>query len=430
MATVVVRKHKSGERTYKVQWLLGGRRGAPWQSETFADNRAALKFQALVDASGQRWPEGWMKGVGFATHEGDAEPPPEHPLLDFGTSYVRRLTSAGPDTQTKYVQQLTALSGWLTDIKRVVPTIENVTSDDDRDWIVARRKIGASPKTIANYHGLLSAVFKSGVEKGLISRNPCDGVKLPPVDDDTETDDDKIFLAEAEFALLRGCMHEADRDFLTVAVGTGLRWGELTALKVKDLDLNGAPPSLTVRRAWKSNGRGEFALEQHGRYYLGKPKTRESRRRMTLAPLVVDALTRTTFGRGPEDLVFGAPRGGRLDQGNWYESRWQRAIKAAQAKGLTKTPRFHDLRHTHAAWLISAGVPLPVIQKRLGHKSIQITVDVYGGLLFQTHEVADLAIERALGGRRVVLTRSTTEVAAADAVADDLPGASVGSGCA
>ena len=74
--------------------------------------------------------------------------------------------------------------------------MENVTSDDDRDWIVARRKAGASPKTIANYHGLLSAVFKSAVEKDVITRNPCEGVKLPPIDDDTEDDDDKVFLTE------------------------------------------------------------------------------------------------------------------------------------------------------------------------------------------------------------------------------------------
>jgi integrase len=419
MASVVNRKHKSGEVSYKVQWLLGGRRGAPWQSETFADRRAALKFQALVDANGQRWPDGWVKGVGFAVVPDEANPPPEHPLLEFGTSYVRRLTSAGPDTQTKYVQQLTSLDGWLTEIKRTVATVENVTGDDDRDWIVARRKAGASPKTIANYHGLLSAVFKSAVEKGLIARNPCEGVRLPPIDDDTEDDEDKVFLIEAEFALLRRCMHEDDRDFLTVAVGTGLRWGELTAIKVKDLNLDGTPAMLTVRRAWKTNGRGEFALEQHGRFYLGKPKTKESRRRITLAPPVVDALRRAMAGRGPEDLVFGAPRGGRLDQGNWYESRWQRAIKAAQGKGLAKTPRFHDLRHTHAAWLISAGVPLPVIQKRLGHKSIQITVDVYGGLLFQTHEVADLAIERALGGRRVVTATRRRSIEAAELLPEE-----------
>lgn len=396
--------------------MLGGRRGAPWQSETFTDHRAALKFTALVDAAGQRWPDGWVKGVGLAR---SPRSPPEHPLLEFATAYVRRLTSAGPDTQTKYVQQLTSLNGWLAEIKRCVPTVENVTSDDDRDWIVARRKAGASPKTIANYHGLLSAVFKSAVEKGLITRNPCDGVKLAPIDDDTEDDEDKVFLTEKEFALLRACMHESDRDFLTVSVGTGLRWGELTALKVKDLSLDASPATLTVRRAWKSNGRGEFALEQHGRFYLGKPKTKESRRRITLAPMVVTALRRAIDGRAPDDLIFGATRGGRLIQGNWYESRWQRAIKAAQEKGLEKTPRFHDLRHTHAAWLISGGVPLPVIQKRLGHKSIQITVDVYGGLLFQTHEIADLTMERALGGEKITNLAVSITIEAAELLADE-----------
>jgi hypothetical protein len=67
VATVVTRRHKDGDITYKVQWLLGGRRGAPWPSETFADRRAALKFQALVDANRQRWPDGWVKGVGFGS---------------------------------------------------------------------------------------------------------------------------------------------------------------------------------------------------------------------------------------------------------------------------------------------------------------------------------------------------------------------------
>lgn len=400
MASIVARKRKDGTTGFKVQWRLGGNRGAPWQSETFDDRRPAAKFQAQVEANGHRWPEGWVKGVGFADQARFAD---EIPLLEFGTAHIRRLTKAGPHTQTTYLKQLNRIVGQLAEIKRVGPTVQNVTSDDDQDWIVLRRKGGASPKTIANEHGLLSAIFKGAVKKGLITRNPCEDVKLPAVDDATETDDDKTFLTEAEFGLLTLCIDPVDRDFLVVAVGTGLRWGELTALKVKDVDFAGFPATLSVRRAWKWNGRGEFKLEQHGRYYLGPPKTRESRRRITIAPRVAAALRREAEGKGPEDLVFGASKGGRVEKGNWYQSRWQRAIKKAQRDhGLTKTPRFHDLRHTHAAWLISAGVPLPVIQKRLGHKSIQITVDVYGGLLFQTHQVADLAIERALGGEQIV----------------------------
>jgi integrase len=400
MATIVARKRSDGSTGYKVQWRLGGSRSGPWQSETFDDRRAAAKFQVQVEAHGHRWPDGWVKGLGFTEHDPVVD---ETPLVEFGTAYIRRLTKAGPHTQTTYLKQLNRIGVQLTELKRVTPTLQNVASDDDQDWILMRRKAGASPKTIANEHGLLSAIFKSAVKKGLIVRNPCEDVKLPALDDATETDDDKTFLTEEEFRALCNSIDASDRDFLIVAVGTGLRWGELNALKVKDLDLDGRPATLSIRRAWKWNGRGEFKLQQHGRYYLGAPKTRESRRRITVAPRVVAALRRAAVNKGPEELVFGAASGGRLEHGNWYQSRWQRAIKKAREEhGLTKTPRFHDLRHTHAAWLISAGVPLPVIQKRLGHKSIQITVDVYGGLLFQTHQVADLAIERALGGEQIV----------------------------
>ena len=153
MATIVARRRKDGSRAYRVQWRLGGGTG-PWQSETFDDRRAAAKFQAQVESNGHRWPDGWAKGWGFRPNV-EAVEAEGHPLLEFGTAYVRRLTSAGPDTQSRYVQQLGTLIGWLAEVKGVEPTLENMTADDDRDWINARRRAGASPKTIANYHGLL-----------------------------------------------------------------------------------------------------------------------------------------------------------------------------------------------------------------------------------------------------------------------------------
>lgn len=404
MATLVARPRRDGSKAYKVQWRLGGSRDGLWQSETFDDRKAALKFQALVEAHHHRWPEGWVKGWGFnAVPDSVGGTGAQTPLLRFGTAYVRRLTSAGPDTQTRYLAQVSRLVGWITDATGRVPTVECFASDDDRDWINARRRAGASPKTIANYHGLLAAIFKDAVHKGLVVKNPCQGVRLPSLDSSTEDEGDKTFLTEEEFALLRASMHPDARDLLTVAVGTGLRWGELTALRVDDLQLTGSAPHLSVRRAWKRNGTGDFAVEGEGRFYLGSPKTRESRRRVSLAPPVVAVLRRVVRDKKPSDLVFAAPEGGRLDQGNWYSARWQVAVRTARKAGLGCSPRFHDLRHSHVAWLISAGVPLPVIQKRVGHKSIKITVDVYGGLLVQTHEAVDQAVARALSGRRVVL---------------------------
>lgn len=76
----------------------------------------------------------------------------------------------------------------------------------------------------------------------------------------------------------------------------------------------------------------------------------------------------------------------------FYEYRWQRAVALARSRGLTKKPRFHDLRHTHVAWLIAGGTPLPKIQQRLGHESIQTTIDVYGGLLADTDDQVDAVV--------------------------------------
>lgn len=195
---------------------------------------------------------------------------------------------------------------------------------------------------------------------------------------------------------------------MEVAVGTGLRWSEITALQVGDLELDGPVPRLSVRRAWKRNLKGKFSVAGAGGFYLGKPKSKKSRRRITLSPAIVQVLRRASDGKAPRDLVFTAPRGGTLNQATWYEDRWRKAVALANERELTVIPRFHDLRHTHAAWLISAGVPLPVIQQRLGHESITTTVDTYGGLLLQAHDLADAAIDAALSGRSVPAPRPAT----------------------
>jgi integrase len=343
VATLVSRRRVDGSTAFKVQWRLGGRRDGGWQSETFDERKPALNFQALVEAHGHTWPEGWVKGWGFRTVPDAVTQTAHASLIDFGQAYVRRLTSVGPDTQTRYLSQVVIIADWITEATGKVPTVQGFVSDDDRAWINARRRAGASPKTIANYHGLLSAIFKDAVQKGTVGRNPCEGVKLPAVDDDTETDEHKTLLSEDDFALLRECVDPDSRELLTVAVGTGLRWGELTALRLEDLRLDATSPHLIVRRAWKRNGKGEFALEGEGRFYLGTPKTKESRRKVTLAPPVVQALRRACRGKGQEDLVFASLRGNRLDQGNWYESRWQVAVRAARLRGLGCTPRFHDI---------------------------------------------------------------------------------------
>lgn len=191
-----------------------------------------------------------------------------------------------------------------------------------------------------------------------------------------------------EHVATTGVAYRQDRDFITLAVHTGLRWGEITALRVGDVDT--ARRLLSVKRAWKRDGDGQWAI--------GPPKTERSRRVISLAPSLVRLLEPHLAGRAREDYVFINGDGGPLRSPSFHEDRWKRALNLAQTRGLTKTPRFHDLRHSHVAWLVAANTPLPKIQQRLGHESIQTTIDVYGGLLAATDDQVDDAVEALLSG--------------------------------
>lgn len=443
MATIKERKKSDGQLSYRVVWRAGGGREGVWESETFGVRSHAVRFRRDVDDAGQQWPDGWVKGAGYQ-HEAEAQQDPL--FLDFGKEYVRDLTGITPATRHRYDRQVALVAEQLRDVVRRPVTIGNLQDVHVRRWVNAREAAGARPKTIANYHGLLYMIMASAVRSGLRPGNPCAGTRLPDrYSPDADGDGDVVFLTEAQFALIAEAMFPAaqileatstrsgrlprnsvgvcagtmeDRMLLQVAVGTGLRWSELTALQVHDLELDGPVARLSVRRAWKRNPKGDFALPGEGAFYLGKPKSKKSRRRLTLSPTVVRLLRQATKGKEPKDLVFTAPQGGRLNQATFYEDRWKKAVALAQKRGLTVSPRFHDLRHSHAAWL-SAGVPLPVIQQRLGHESITTTVDTYGGLLLQAHDVADAAIDAALAGLPVPAPRPLAATRGYVLAADD-----------
>lgn len=79
----------------------------------------------------------------------------------------------------------------------------------------------------------------------------------------------------------------------------------------------------------------------------------------------------------------------------FWQKTWIPAITAAHKAGMAKTPRIHDLRHTHASWLIHEGVPLFTIARRLGHASTTTTEKVYGHLMPQALQDAADAMDRS-----------------------------------
>src|SRR2546426_222355 len=102
MATYRKRVRKDGSAWFQVRWLQGGR-GGSWESERFEDEASAERFKRLVDAHGQQWPPGWVRGEGFVEKPAD---PNDVPLIDWAYQYVDRLTGIEPRTREDYRREI------------------------------------------------------------------------------------------------------------------------------------------------------------------------------------------------------------------------------------------------------------------------------------------------------------------------------------
>lgn len=238
-----------------------------------------------------------------------------------------------------------------------------------------------APKTLSNAQRLLSSVLAAASDRyGL--PNVARGVPLPSDAEPAEM----VFLTPAEYAAVYEALPERWRPFVALLASTGARWGEATALRRRDFDLDADVPSVRIARAWK---RGDGSNP-----YLGATKSRRGRRTVSLSLTSVAAIRAAVEAAEDDGLVFTGERGGRIAPQNFHPRVWRPAVERS---GISKRPRVHDLRHSHASWLIAQGVPLNIIQQRLGHESIKTTVDRYGHVMPDAASLAALAVERAMG---------------------------------
>lgn len=254
-------------------------------------------------------------------------------------------------------------------------------------WAKSMMAKGKAPKTIHNVHGLISAAMSTAEQLGYITRNPCRGVQLPRID---KPEDEAMFLTHSEFNMIVEVMGERYKTFAKFLVMTGTRFGEATALKVADVDLLSKPPIVRVNKAWKRDGQSK--------YYIGATKTGAGKRTIGLNPALVDLLIPLVASRAGDELLFTTPKGERIVHKLFWHHYWVPAVRAAQSHGLTKSPRIHDLRHTHASWLIQDGVSLFTISRRLGHASTRTTEQVYGHLMPEALQAGADATERSISG--------------------------------
>ena len=156
-----------------------------------------------------------------------------------------------------------------------------------------------------------------------------------------------------------------DRLLILLLAYTGLRWGEATALRVCDIDLDRR--RIDVRRAFSDVG---------GRIILGTPKSHQSRTVPLPRFLAVEIMTATT-GKHADQLVFTMPGGSVMRLPNWRRSAF---MPARRRVGISDRFRVHDLRHTAASLMIQARYPPKMLQEIMGHASITTTLDLYGHL--------------------------------------------------
>jgi len=287
------------------------------------------------------------------------------------------------DVVHSYVEGRSGISGstraeYRTILRRdIEPTIGRIKvnqlhrSDIER-WIISQEG-SASSKTISNRHGLLSAALSVAVEEGLAPSNPARGVKIART---VKTVEPK-FLSNREFELILNAMPDHYRTFIEFLAETGMRFGEAAALTPADIDSDTCSIKITK----------SFRRSSDGGYTTTPPKTPQSVRTIRIRAELFEKLDLT------RDFVFVNTAGRQIRIGTFRANVWYPAMKRS---GLPedRQPRIHDLRHTHASWLMQQGVSPLVIQKRLGHSDIRTTFHVYGHLSSEGQDPAVSALEQ------------------------------------
>jgi integrase len=248
-------------------------------------------------------------------------------------------------------------------------TATELTPDRVRAWLRSLADTDLADKSIANVHGLLSAAMKSAVQRGHCAGNPCEGIALPRRSDH---DAQEIrFLTVEEWKRVDaelGKVQDGRFQLLfRVLAGTGVRWGELAALRAGDFTLDTDPPTVRIIRAVKRDA------DMHA--YVGVTKTKRGKRTVSITESLADQIREHIQGMAPMDPVFTMATGKPLHATNIRSRAWWPALKAAQ---IEPRPRIYDLRHSHASWQLAAGLDMFTLQRRMGHESIKTTTDVYG----------------------------------------------------
>jgi integrase len=258
----------------------------------------------------------------------------------------------------------------------------DVRYSDARGWITElSQQRGAT--TVIRAYGILASILDIAVRDRRLGENPVRGIKLP-----RKQPKRRVYLTHRQVELLAS--EARHPDLILFLAYTGLRWGEATGLRGRDVD--------PLRRRVHVQ---ENAVMVNGAIRTGTPKTHASR--SVPYPDFLDPAIRINLrSKTSEQLLFGTGDDHlRLpnSQDGWFAAAVRRCRKI--------DPEFpqispHDLRHTAASLAISAGANVKAVQRMLGHASAAMTLDTYADLFDDDLDYVAQALSRARDNHRTI----------------------------
>jgi integrase len=371
-----------------------GRYRANWRDT--AGRQRAKTFRTKREATA------YLAEVETALHRG-AYVDPHAGRIRFG-DYAVRWLAARNDEITTAARDASIMRNHVVPRWGTIP-LTKIDHLAVQHWVT---ELGArlSPATVAECYRLASAVLRTAVRDRLIGHNPCEGVRLTRRR--RKDTDDQVITQQELVTQLFPAVPDRYRALVGLAGGTGLRWGECAGLRWDALDL--ANRVVRVVRV---------AVEVSG-HVTDKPypKSRAGRRTVPLPGFVVDLLAehKRRYPPGAAGLVFTSRSGAAVRRTTFrakvwrpslvragllgkvvevgphkFMAHWQDVAGCEWSKEFTTGReasehivkhahgglRFHDLRHSYATWLVSAGVPINDVSAVMGHEQTSTTLDRY-----------------------------------------------------
>jgi integrase len=341
MATITKYLTTRGETRYRVRYRT-------------PDNRSTQKrgFLRKVDA------ERWANTVEVRKMTGDYIAPSlgRITVAELAPDWLQRKGQATAPSHHRMLE-----SAWRVHVaprwgKMPVAEIDRLCVEA---WIADLAAEGAGATTVIRAHGVLSGILTDALKAKRLSSNPAKGVENLP----RKINKRHVYLSASDVGRLAD---EAGRHraLVLVLAYCGLRWGEVIALRVRDVEF--------LRRRLSVS---ENAVQLSVSHAVGPTKGRKARS-VPVPAFVLDELSVQCRGKALGELVFPGPDGGYLPRpkssGGWFSA----AVDRAKVQNITP----HDLRHTCASLAISAGVNVLALQRMLGHTSAKVTLDTYADL--------------------------------------------------